>query len=242
MPKSALIIGASGDIGMTVATEMAADGWSLYLHYHQNQTRVTTLQKQLLQDYPKQDFFALQADLTQEDAVGKLTGQLFQVDAVIYTAGATTYGLLPEVSATVLDHLWQVHVKAPMLLMQQLQAKLAQSPLGRVVLIGSIYGGRGSAMEVPYSTVKGAQSAFVNAYAQEVASLGITINVVAPGAVDTKMNNQFTTAERAAVVAEIPAGAFATSAQIAYWVLSLMAPAADYMTGQTLYVNGGWLK
>lgn len=242
MPKSALIVGASGDIGRTIATEMAANGWSLYLHYHQNQMRVTTLLKQLMRAYPQQDFFELQADLTQAGAVETLTAQLFQVDAIIYAAGATTYGLLPEISASALDHLWQVHVKAPMLLMQQLQPKLAQSRLGRVVLIGSIYGGRGSAMEVPYSTVKGAQSAFVNAYAQEVASLGITINVVAPGAVDTKMNDQFTLEERAAVAAEIPAGAFATPTQIAYWVLSLMAPAADYMTGQTLYVNGGWLK
>ncbi|KRM20657.1 elongation factor P 5-aminopentanone reductase [Latilactobacillus graminis] len=242
MHKAALIIGASGDIGTTVAMEMAAAGWSLYLHYNHNRERVTKVQAKLTQMYPQQDILTIQADLTQAQAVAKITGQLFQVDAVIYAAGETTYGLLPEISEQSLEDLWQIHVKALMLLMQQLQGKLAQSSLGRVVLIGSIYGGRGSAMEVPYSTVKGAQSAFVNAYAQEVASLGITINVVAPGAVATKMNNQFTLAERAAVAAEIPVGAFATPTQIAYWVLSLMAPAADYMTGQTLYVNGGWLK
>ena len=164
------------------------------------------------------------------------------MDAVIFAAGMTTYGLLPEVSAEQIDALWQVHVKTPMLILQALQSKLAQSDLGRIVFIGSIYGGRGSAMEVPYSTVKGAQSAFANAYAQEVGSLGITVNVIAPGAVATKMNQQFTADEQAAIAAEIPTGRFATPTQIAYWVQTLLAPEANYLTGQTIYVDGGWLK
>ena len=243
MSCSALIIGASGDTGATIAERLAADGWSLYLHYNQNQERICKLQQQLSQQYARQDFFALQLDLTMgTGAVDQLKSQLFQVDAVIFAAGMTTYGLLPEVSAEQIDALWQVHVKTPMLILQALQSKLAQSDLGRIVFIGSIYGGRGSAMEVPYSTVKGAQSAFANAYAQEVGSLGITVNVIAPGAVATKMNQQFTADEQAAIAAEIPTGRFATPTQIAYWVQTLLAPEANYLTGQTIYVDGGWLK
>lgn len=242
MIHTALVIGASGDIGAQIATRLAARGWSLYLHYYRNQTRINELQQQLSHRYPRQDFMPVQLDLTDGIQVSSLTNQLFQVDAVIFAAGMTTYGLLPDVSPVAIQQLWQVHVQTPMQILQQVQPKLAQSELGRVVFIGSIYGGRGSAMEVPYSTVKGAQSAFVNAYAQEVASLGITANVVAPGAVATKMNQQFNAAEQAAITAEIPAGRFASPDQIAYWVESLLAPAADYLTGQTLYINGGWLK
>lgn len=242
MIHTALVIGASGDIGAQIATRLAARGWSLYLHYYRNQTRINELQQQLSHRYPRQDFMPVQLDLTDGTQVSSLTNQLFQVDAVIFAAGMTTYGLLPDVSPIAIQQLWQVHVQTPMQILQQVQPKLAQSELGRVVFIGSIYGGRGSAMEVPYSTVKGAQSAFVNAYAQEVASLGITANVVAPGAVATKMNQQFNAVEQAAITAEIPVGRFASPDQIAYWVESLLAPAADYLTGQTLYINGGWLK
>ena len=79
---------------------------------------------------------------------------------------------------------------SPLRIVQSLQDKLAESEFGRIVFVGSVYGGAGSAMEVGYSTVKGALSAFSRAYAKEVASLGITVNVIAPGAVDTQMNNK----------------------------------------------------
>ncbi|SPC37544.1 elongation factor P 5-aminopentanone reductase [Latilactobacillus fuchuensis] len=243
MRHSALVIGASGDIGMRCAQRLAKAGWSLYLHYYQNGERIGQLQQQLSQEYPQQDFLTCQLDLTAEPAVIRTAiDQLFQVDAVIFAAGMTTYGLLDEIPVEAINRLWLVHVQTPIQILQQLQTKLAQSDLGRIVFIGSIYGGRGSAMEVPYSTVKGAQSAFVNAYAQEVGTLGMTVNVVAPGAVATKMNQQFTPEEQQAIAADIPNGAFATTDQIAYWVQSLLAPEADYLTGQTLYVNGGWLK
>src|SRR5699024_7203275 len=113
---------------------------------------------------------------------------------------------------------------------------------GRIVFVGSVYGGSGSAMEVGYSTVKGALSAFVAAYSQEVASLGITANVVAPGAVSTKMNLTFTPQERQEVSSQIPAGYFAKPSEISYWICSMLDQQASYLTGQTIYVTGGWLK
>ncbi len=135
----------------------------------------------------------------------------------------------------------QVHLLTPMLLLTSLQRTLARSGHGRIVFIGSVYGASGSAMEVGYSTVKGAQSAFVHAYAQEVASLGITVNVVAPGAVDTQMNAMFDPETLAAVKEEIPAARLAQPADVSYYVNMLMQVDASYLTGQTLYVTGGWL-
>ena len=140
-----------------------------------------------------------------------------------------------------LTTLMRVHLLTPMALLTKIEHKLAQSGHGRVVFIGSVYGGAGSAMEVAYSTVKGAQSAFAKAYAQEVASLGITVNVVAPGAVTTKMNTKmFDQATLTKVREEIPAARFATPQDISYYVTMLVAKDAAYLTGQTLYVTGGW--
>ena len=129
----------------------------------------------------------------------------------------------------------------PVLLLQRLEEKLAQNDYGRIVLISSIYGKTGSAMEVPYSMVKGAINTFVKAYSKEVASLNITVNAVAPGAVDTQMNANFDEETLTAIKEEIPVGHLANPTEISYWVKVLLDKKASYMTGQTLYVTGGWL-
>ena len=99
---------------------------------------------------------------------------------------------------------WRCNYKSPLRFDPLLEAKLARSQAARIVFIGSVYGGAGSALEVGYSTVKGAQSAFCKAYSKEVASLGITVNTLAPGAIDTQMNQMFSGSERQAVKEEIP--------------------------------------
>ncbi|WP_125572406.1 elongation factor P 5-aminopentanone reductase [Lacticaseibacillus songhuajiangensis] len=237
---SALILGASGDIGTEVARQQAAAGWSLYLHYNNHPERVTSLIDELAAQYPRQDFIPIQADLTRLTAPAAIAEQLFAVDAVVVASGMTYYELFADSTLEHMSALMRVHLLSPMALIKELQPKLARSGRGRVVFIGSVYGLDGSAMEVTYSTVKGAQSAFVRAYAQEVASLGITANVVAPGAVNTKMNASFGAGVLDAVRDEIPAGRLGTPADIAYFVASLLDERAGYLTGQTLYVTGGW--
>ncbi|WP_390409604.1 elongation factor P 5-aminopentanone reductase [Lacticaseibacillus jixiensis] len=237
-----LLIGASGDIGTACARRLAKAGWSLYLHYHQNGQAIDTLQNELAAQYPKQDFIPVAYDLTDAAHLNDLCQQLFAVDAVVFAAGQTYYHLFKDTTVAELTALMRVHLLTPMALLTKLQDKLAQSGHGRVVFIGSVYGGAGSAMEVAYSTVKGGQSAFAHAYAKEVASLGITVNVVAPGAVSTKMNQMFDEDALAAVQAEIPAARFAAPEDISYYVATLLANEAQYLTGQTLYVTGGWLQ
>lgn len=237
----AVIFGASGDIGGAIAQRLAKAGWSLYLHYAHNQTKVDALQRDLATHYPKQDFVTVAYDFTQPSEAKAFAAQLVGIDAVVFAQGQTYYHLFADSTAAELQALMQVHLLTPMLLLTSLQRTLARSGHGRIVLIGSVYGASGSAMEVGYSTVKGAQSAFVHAYAQEVASLGITVNVVAPGAVDTQMNAMFDPETLAAVKEEIPAARLAQPADVSYYVNMLLQADASYLTGQTLYVTGGWL-
>ncbi|KRM63548.1 3-oxoacyl-[acyl-carrier-protein] reductase [Ligilactobacillus agilis DSM 20509] len=240
--KWALILGASGGIGQNIAYDLAKKGWSLYLHYYQNETKLMNLQGRLQAEYPKQDFLSIHYDLCDSHHLEQITTNIFSLDAVIFTQGTTYYGLFHDLKAEQLATLWQMQVQTPLLLLQKLEEKLARSGQGRIVFIGSVYGGAGSAMEVAYSTVKGALSAFALAYSKEVASLGITVNVVAPGAVDTQMNQVFSKADKDSVSAEIPTGRFAAPTEISYWVSALLAQKAGYLTGQTIYVSGGWLK
>ncbi|ETA73577.1 3-oxoacyl-acyl carrier protein reductase [Ligilactobacillus equi DSM 15833 = JCM 10991] len=241
--KWALICGASGDIGSQVARDLALEGWSLYLHYHQNESKTQVLAQELMASYPKQDFLVLQADLTQLNQVENLAQNLFSLDALIFTQGTTSYGLFAEQDPASLTQMLAMQVTGPLHLVQLLQSKLTQKDQSRVIFIGSVYGKAGSALEVGYSTVKGALSAFAKAYSKEVATLGLTVNVLAPGAVATQMNTKmFSKASRQAVAAEIPLGRFAKVEEVSYWVKALLDEKAAYLTGQTIYMTGGWLE
>lgn len=237
----ALIMGSSGDIGTSSAKNLAAKGWSLYLHYNKNSERIEKLRAQLVEKYPKQDFIPIKFDM-EHDKVEDLTKQIFGLDAVVFAQGNTYYKLLVDISESEIDSLWNIHVKLPILILKQLQDKLAKTHHGRIIFIGSIYGKVGSAMEVVYSTVKGAMSSFADAYAKEVASLGISVNVVAPGAVNTKMNTQeFSSEDLENVKEEIPADRLANPDEIADLVSYLVNIKSNYLTGQTIYFAGGWL-
>src|SRR5699024_6246822 len=102
------------------------------------------------------------------------------------------------------DEMLTMQLRYPLFLLQKLEEKLARSSLGRIVFIGSVYGGYGSAMEVGYSTIKGALSVFVKDYSEVVASLGTTVNFVSQGAVDSRMNYMFSSDVKEQVAEDIP--------------------------------------
>lgn len=240
--KIALITGASGDIGINIARDLAKRGWSLYLHYFSNQTRIDKILKEFNEQYPKQEFFPLRVDLQQDDSTEQIINNIYSLNAIVFAHGMTDYGLLETMTVEKMDLLWKIHVKSPVLITQALQHKLHTSGQGRIVFISSVYGEMGSSNEVFYSTVKGAQIAFVKAYSKEVASWGITVNAVAPGAIDTHMNQHFSDSERRELMEDIPLGRMGKPSEISFWVEHILKDDSAYMTGQILTVSGGWLK
>ncbi|MGO4375551.1 SDR family oxidoreductase, partial [Paenibacillus sp. MCAF20] len=93
---------------------------------------------------------------------------------------------------------------------------------------------------VLYSTTKGGMNAFTKALAKELAPSGVTVNAVAPGAVDTVMMDSFNDEEKAALQQEIPVGRFGSPEEIASLVYFLSLPESSYITGQIISPNGGW--
>jgi 3-oxoacyl-[acyl-carrier protein] reductase len=235
--RFAVILGASGEIGESVAHELAASGWSLYLHW--NSTPVAELARQLEEAYPLQEFTGVHADFTLDDGGEKLAASVYDASCVIVASGHALMKMLIDTEETEMDELWRVHVKNPVAAIKRVSRFFHRHPTSYVVFISSVWGETGAALETMYSSVKGAQISFVKAYAKEMAAMGTRVNAVAPGFIQTKMNGQFLEEELASLIEEIPLG-LGKPQDVADAVGFLTGGKADYITGQTLRINGGW--
>lgn len=238
--KFALIVGASGEIGHAISYKLAEAGWSLYLHFANNEESVKHLLQKLEAAYPDQEFLSIQADLRDANNVEKLTTGIFSIQSVVFAQGHSLYKALEDTSLEEIHHLFQVHVEHPMFLTAQLTPKLRKNEHASIVFVGSIWGETGASYETAYSAAKGAQHAFVKAYAKEVASQKITVNTVSPGFIETKMNHHVEMEVRRSLLEEIPVGVFGTTEDVANAVAFLVSDKATYITGQIIRVNGGW--
>lgn len=230
-------MGASGDLGESISTTLAAQGWSLYLHWNSNPP--DKLASGLRESYPHLEFIEVNADFSKPDAVDRLADQIFDLSCIIVANGHALVKMLVDTDDDDFEKLWMVHVRNPVSAIRQLSPKLHRHQTSYIVFISSIWGEVGASMETAYSSVKGAQLAFVRACAKEMAYSGTRVNAVAPGFIQTKMNSGFTTEEMAAIREEIPLG-LGKPQDVADAVEFLVSGKADYMTGQTLRVNGGW--
>lgn len=237
----AAVLGATGGIGQAICHQLATSGWSLYLHFNKSEHQAIELQSDLKNHYPNLDFIIVQADFSQENGAEILAQKVRQVRAVIVANGQSMYKLLSETTTEDMDALWKVHMQNPAQFISHVSAQLRNCEQSAyVVVIGSIWGNTGAAGEVMYSAVKGAQHAFVKAYAKEAAYSKIRVNAVAPGWIETHMNDVIPEDEKQLIMDEIPLMSTGTPQNIADTVDFLLSGKADYMTGEIIKVNGGW--
>ena len=111
---------------------------------------------------------------------------------------------------------------------------------GAIVNVSSIWGQCGAACEVAYSAAKAGVIGFTKALAKEMGLSGIRVNCVAPGMIDTPMNNTFSDEEKSEICSEIPLGRMGTAQEVAELIYFLSSDDASYITGQTIGINGGW--
>ncbi|MBT2573294.1 SDR family oxidoreductase [Bacillus sp. ISL-51] len=240
MNPTALVTGASGGIGQSISETLAKNGYDVLLHYYSNKKSAAVLAERLTAA------FGVRADIIQGDlsspAGAETLTRLIQkpVDALILNSGKSHFGLITDVTDETARQMVQLHVTSPFILARNLVPGMIRKKSGGIVAIGSVWGETGASCEVLYSMVKGAQHSFVKALAKELAPSGIRVNAVAPGAVDTKMLDQFTADEKEALAEEIPAGRLAEPKEIAEAAAFLLSDKASYITGHILSVNGGW--
>jgi 3-oxoacyl-[acyl-carrier protein] reductase len=238
MKKYVLVTGASGGIGSAIAMKLAEEGYHLYLHYYQGDTQILALIENL--NKYQGEYIPIQGDLSHTSDIGKVCSSIMSLDAIVHCSGFTHYGLFTDIHDGDMEKLMNVHITSPLLLTKMLLPKLLAKRKGNIIFISSIWGQTGAACEVVYSTVKGAQNAFVKALSKEVALNGIRVNAIAPGAIETRMNNHFTGEELSLLQEEIPMGRLGKPEEVANGVSFLLGDNASYITGQVIAINGGW--
>ena len=240
----ALITGASGGIGRACALALSrcGTGCDLALHYQKNSAPLEALVSALRQEG---NFRAalFQADLSLAGAAAALVEQaaekLGPPTVLIHAAGHILEKPITFTTAADWDALLEVHALSAAALAKALLRYLRKTASGRIVLIGSLAGVTGLGNSAAYAAAKGALQGLCKSLALEAARWGTTVNVIAPGYVDTAMTGRHDAARRAQACETIPLGRYGAPEEIAALAAFLCSPQAGYITGQTIVVDGG---
>jgi len=186
---------------------------------------------------------AVVADITDEASVESLfktTMESFgRVDVLVNNAGITRDTLLLRMSTEQWDSVIDANLKGAFLCSRAASKIMLRQKSGRIVNIASVNGLRGSAGQTNYSASKAGLVGFSRSLAKELASRGITVNVVAPGFIDTQMTDAFEGEAREQLLKMIPLGRFGQAEDVGAAVAFFASPSASYITGQVLTVDGG---
>ncbi|GIL39472.1 3-oxoacyl-[acyl-carrier-protein] reductase [Roseiterribacter gracilis] len=236
--KTALVTGASGGIGRAIALALSKAGARVALSGTRRDA-LDAVAKEIgdtavvvtanLSD-------AASVEQLAKDAEAALGGG---IDILVNNAGITRDNL----SMRMKDDEWQsvldVNLTASFRLARATSKGMMKRRWGRIVSIGSVVGTTGNPGQANYAAAKAGLIGLTKALAAELATRGITANVVSPGFIETAMTDALNEAQRAAILPKVPAGRLGTADEIAAAVLYLASNEAGYVTGQTLHVNGG---
>ena len=235
--KTALVTGASGGIGEAVARALHAQGATVVLHGTRAE-KLEALQKDL-----GARAFALAVDLSDRDAVAGLVDAASAlagpISILVNNAGITRDGLLMRMKDDDWDSVLEVNMTASMSLCRAAMRGMMKARTGRIISISSVVGVTGNAGQTNYATSKAGMIGFSKSLAAEVASRGLTVNVVAPGFIETPMTDVLDESQKSALLTRVPAGRLGHADEIAATVAFLASDEAAYITGATLHVNGG---
>ena len=237
--KVALVTGASRGIGKAIATTLAAQGALVVCAARGENAKAAAAD--VVAAGGRAEAIAL--DVTDDGAVAKAPGDIIEkhgrLDIVVSNAGITRDQLLMRMKREDWDAVLATNLTATFTLTQAAIRPMLKQKSGRIIVIGSVVGDVGNAGQTNYAASKAGLIGFAKALAREVASRGITVNVIAPGMIDTDMTRAI--AEKAHVdwAAQIPLGRLGTGGDIAAAACYLASDEASYITGHVLAVNGG---
>ena len=239
--KTALVTGASRGIGRAIAIRLASEGAAVAINYAGN-VKAAEEVKAVIEAAGGRAMLvqADVADSTAVDAMIKAVIEAFgQIDILVNNAGITRDGLLMRMKEEDWNAVINTNLKGIFHCTKAVSKLMMKKRYGRIVNMASVVGLIGNAGQSNYAAAKAGVIGFSKSMARELASRGITVNMVAPGFIDTDMTAVLPDKVREAMVADIPLGKIGTPENVADAVVFLVSDQASYITGQTINVDGG---
>ncbi len=236
----ALVTGASRGIGRAVAYTLGANG-AIVIGTATSAEGAMNIAKELAERGVQGT--GMQLDVCQpasiDDVMERISAQFGPVTILVNNAGATRDNLLLRMKDDEWHTILDTNLSSVYRLCKACLRGMMRARQGRIINIASVVGLTGNAGQSNYAAAKAGMIGFSKSLAREFGGRGITVNVVAPGFIDTDMTRELPTAQRDALLQDIPLGRFGSPSDVAAAVLFLASPAAGYITGETLHVNGG---
>jgi 3-oxoacyl-[acyl-carrier protein] reductase len=237
--RVALVTGASRGIGRAIACRLAAQG-ALVIAAARGDHAGETVAAITAAGHRAE---AVGVDVTDGAAVGELPGEIVsrhgRLDVVVSNAGITRDQLLLRMKRDDWDAVLATNLTATFVLTQAAMRPMLKQRAGRIIVVSSVVAQMGNAGQANYAASKAGLIGFAKAVAREVASRGITVNVIAPGLIDTDMTRAVHEKTQVDWAAQIPLGRLGTVDDVAAAACYLASDEASYITGHVLAVNGG---
>jgi 3-oxoacyl-[acyl-carrier protein] reductase len=243
--KVALVTGGARDIGRAISIELARNGADVAINYHRSRAEAADTVREI--EKLGRRAAAVAADVTRKPEVDRLVAEALRfgggrIDILVNNAGGIIRrAVLAEANEDLIESTFRLNFTSTFLMCQAVIPGMVERGGGRVIDISSIAGHNGGAPTVPhYAPAKAAVSNFARTLSREFAGKGVTVNSVAPGVIDNRFHKDHTPPEMfAALVKAVPMGRAGTNEDVAGAVAFLASPAAAYITGEVIHVNGG---
>ncbi len=241
MSKVALVTGASRGIGRSIALQLAEEGYHVVVNYAGNQEKAEEVVEQIKQKGV--DAVAIQANVSNGDEVKAMIKEVVKIfgsiDVLVNNAGITRDNLLMRMKEREWDEVIDTNLKGVFNCIQKVTPQMLKQRHGRIINLTSIVGAVGNPGQINYVASKAGVIGMTKTAARELASRNITVNAVAPGFIVSDMTDALNDELKETMKSQIPLGRFGQDTDIAHTVAFLASDKAEYITGQTIHVNGG---
>lgn len=241
MNKVVIVTGASRGIGRNIATTLAKKGYIVIANYNKSENKAIELQQNLKKENINIDIF--KADVSNRDEVKKLVqfviNKYKKIDCVINNAGIDQVKMFLDITDTDWNNMISNNLNSVFYMCQEVLPYMIHEKNGVIINISSIWGVTGASCESHYAVSKAGVDALTKSLAKEMGPSNIRINSIAPGFIDTEMNNNLNEEEKQEIKEEIPLqkiGKVEDVSRTVEWIIE-----DEYITGQVISVNGGWL-